>query len=112
MEIKDLLLDGANLTLTDTVTVLVNPSNVEGVKIGEGKCKAVILRLNNHESNVATVTSTLYFYYGDSKSQIFEVLKGENSDIIFCTDLRQVFVRIPVIAGWEAQIGIQVMVYR
>lgn len=78
-----------------------------GIEIGRGKCRAVILRLNQYDRNStnATLQAVEQAYYGDSQSQEFELLRGVDSELIFCNDLSEVFVRAP-----EA-CNIQVLIY-
>jgi len=99
------------LQLTDTFDVPLI-QNGSPTKLGTGKCKAVILRLNKYLLDSDQEGDTNLFYFGNAKSQNFEVLRGINSQIIFCTDLEQVFVRILNVSKPTTKNTIRVMVYR
>jgi hypothetical protein len=93
----DLLLT-RDITHTQFGTISVPATALlKGVKIGQGKCRAVVLYLNslalNTTTNAATAAILAQVYYGDSRSQFRELIRGQQSDIIFCTDLSQVYVR-------------------
>ncbi len=90
----DLLLK-RGLTKTSFRTIPVAVSQTVGKPIGLGECKAVILRLNNYTRNTTTgaVQAVETAYYGDEQTQEFELLRGIDSEIIFCEDLSEVFVR-------------------
>jgi len=104
------------LTETRTITVTVPASGVDkGFPIGQGRCKAVILRLNNYlyntTTNALTPTNQGLLYYGDSSQQRFELIRSASSDInselIICSDLNQVWIKgIPNVAN-----EIQVIIY-
>lgn len=98
------------ITETEYKTVPVPQTLAQGMKIGEGKCKAVVLRLNRFtRNNIAGVeVAATYFYYGDSQKIERECLRGESTDIIFCTNLDQVWVRNP----FAADINIQIMLLK
>lgn len=72
-------------------------ANPQGLPLGQGKCIAVILYLNklvlNTQTNTDTAADVAQVYYGDSQGQFRELLRGQSSDVIFCTDLEQVYVR-------------------
>lgn len=86
-----------NLTQTEFSSIPVKASLITGTPIGLGACKAVILRLNLYERNSTkeTVQAVEQIYYGDSTGQEFELLRGQDSEIIFCNALEDVFVRTP-----------------
>ncbi len=90
----DLLLE-RGITKTRFFTLPVAITLATGAEIGTGKCKAVILRLNKYTRNTTTgaVQAVETAYYGDAKSQEFELLSGIDSEIIFCEDLSEVFIR-------------------
>lgn len=98
------------ITKSEYLTIPVTQTPDQGIKIGEGKCKAVILKLNNFTRNNTAglaITAT-YFYYGDSTEQERECLRGISSDLIFCTDLNQVYIRNP----FAATVNIQVLILK
>ncbi len=102
----DLLLE-RGIKKTRFFTIPLAVTNETGVEIGIGKCRAVILRLNKYTRNTTSgaVQAVETAYYGDAKSQEFELLSGIDSEILFCEDLSEVFVRTA-----EA-CNIQVLVY-
>lgn len=110
---EQLLLTLANLQLTDVLDIPVMANNQMPKQLAStGKVKAVVLRLNEYVLNTETQTDAPYFYWSNSaKSQTFEVLRGVNSQVIFCTDLSQVWIRYPVLSGRDESITIRVMVY-
>lgn len=110
LEQKIDLLIASTMVKSNTFTVPVAQTIDKGIKLGEGQCKAVILRLNNflRNSTDGTAIAASYFYYGDAQKQERECLRSVSSDIIFCTDLNQVFVRNP----FPGIIYIQVLQYK
>jgi hypothetical protein len=100
----------ALITQSEHKTIPVPQTTEQGTQISEGKCKAVILRLNRFTRNdtAGGEVAATYFYYGDSQKIERECLRGESSDIIFCTDLNQVYVRNP----FATDINIQILIYK
>lgn len=98
----DLLLN-RQITKTEFSSVTLQAATPDyGIPIGQGKCKAVILRYNQYERNSrTTLLESTHIYYGDSNRQEFELISNEagnriapfNSEIIFCDNLEDVFVR-------------------
>lgn len=97
-------LTNRGITRTEFFTLAVPYTPNVGIPIGQGACKAVVLKVNSliRNSDDAPIIGTLY--YGDSKSQERELIGftiggggifsySNSSDVIFCTDLSQVFVR-------------------
>ena len=99
-----------------------------GIAIGQGKCKAVRLRINALILNTVTGAgerSTLWqVYYGDSQSQNNELVAGVNpfggandailyqsewTPLIYCENLEDVFIRFPVLFGTDTAY-VQVMI--
>jgi len=92
----------------------------QGFPIGNGKCKAVTLKVNalfrNVNSNIYTVLGNFYggcIYVGDNNRQEYEVLAGIESPLIICNDLSEVWVRVgaEMLAASEKPLSIQVIVY-
>lgn len=110
MEEKEflLLLQRAGITKTRFAALHI-PSNVnQGIPIAsQGKCKAVVLRLNAFELDTDTEITIPAIYYGDAQRQQYELITGINSQIIFCDDLSEVWVRY---AGDEEVNG-QIIIY-
>lgn len=81
-----------------------------GIPLGQGKCRGVVLHLNslvlNTTTKVATADNLNQIYYGDERSQFRELIAGNSSDVIFCTDLQDVFVR-----GNGVENFVQVLIY-
>lgn len=102
------LLERLGITKTETHSILIKANTQVGVTLGEGACKAVVLRLNNFNLNLTSVTTATHFYWGDNQQQDNEVLRGINSQIIFCTDQNQVKIR----CQFDVDTFIQVMVYK
>ena len=99
------------LTQSKSINVPLRASGIGKPLLEKGACKAVVLRLNEYVRDTETQTDAPYFYYGDSNEQNIEVLRGINSQVVFCDDLSEVFVRYPVLSGRDAQIVIRVIVY-
>lgn len=102
----DLLLS-RGLTRTRFSSVIVKSDINRGVPIGQGKCKAVILKANHfltYETDPQLISNSGKFYYGDQQQQTKEYLVNTNtvagdtntksSEIIFCKDLKDVWVRV------------------
>lgn len=91
-----LLMNRITRTKFFTVTVPAT-ANVQGVPIGDGKCVAVVLYLNslvlNTQANASTAANLAQVYYGDQQSQFRELIRGQQSDIIFAKDLSEIYVR-------------------
>lgn len=108
----DLLLIAKRTMLrTDFLTVTIPATALKrGLPIGDGKCLAVVLYLNslahNTVTNTATAANLAQIYYGDARSQERELIRGQQSDIIFCKDLSEVYVR-----GNGVENHIQVLIY-
>lgn len=96
--------------------------NEFGMPIGNGKCKAVILRTNLMARNKSDIKvpsnstgATVAFYVGDQNSQEYEVMIGQDSPLFLCNDLSEIFIRMPL--GWRdidpdnMNYAIQVIVY-
>jgi hypothetical protein len=92
----DVLLD-RQICHTRFASVTVAPDNQQGLPIGQGACKAVILKLNRYvfNSTDGTEQDVEQIYFGDARSQDWELERGKSSDIIFCKDLNEVCVRVP-----------------
>lgn len=107
----DLLLQ-RGIVRTGFATTFVPENDSKGSPLGKGNCKAVVLRLNEFERNstAGTAQAVEQIYYGDAARQEFELKRGINSDIIFCTDLEEVFIRMPVDAA-VADVQVQIMIY-
>jgi hypothetical protein len=82
----------------------------QGIPLGQGKCIGVILYVNSLVLNTATKTATAnnlnQIYYGDNQKQFRELVAGQPSDILFCTDLEQIFIR-----GNGVENHVQVTIY-
>jgi hypothetical protein len=92
----DILLD-RQICHTRFTSVTVPADNTQGLPIGQGACKAVILKLNRYvfNSTNGTEQGVEQMYIGDAQAQDWELERGRSSDIIFCKDLNEVFVRVP-----------------
>ena len=104
-KIELLLLRG--ITKTRFASLNLTAAMVAGIPLGQGKCKAVLLRANHYQtytaSTVQGAASGLKFYYGDKNQQTIEYLLNPNttagdtnqrdSQLIFCEDLQDVYVR-------------------
>ena len=93
----DLLLARAIVNTHFATVAIPATASQRGKPIGQGKCKAVILYLNslvlNTTGNEGTIKEQAQIYYGDNRSQFRELIRGQVSDIIFCKDLSEVYVR-------------------
>lgn len=89
-----LLLQRAGITKSRFIGFNI-PSNLnQGIPLAtQGKCKAVVIRLNKFEIDTDTEIAVPAIYYGDAQRQQYELITGINSQIIFCDDLSEVFVR-------------------
>lgn len=98
------------MTKTRTFYLLVPENNVQGIEIGKGACKGVIIRLNKYKNNTDDASAVLYVYYGDSTAQQYELEQGKESQLILCTDLSQIYVRTPsgLWGGETAEISVLV----
>lgn len=103
-------LSGRGITKTDTHTLPVTQTLISGIPVGQGACKAIVLRLNSNIRNntAAGLVTATYFYWGDAQKQENEVLRGIDSIVIFCKNQEEVFVR----NAFSGVINIQVVVYR
>lgn len=90
------LLEGKGITESEFLSIQVPVATLKGRPIGQGKCKAVVLRFNNLTRNDITSVDFQPIYYGDSDGQEMELLRGETSEVIFATDLSNVYVRAPL----------------
>lgn len=107
---NDLLEGILGAVKTEFKTVAVTETTDIGVPIGIGGCRAVRLYLNQYVRNSinATLAAQTQLYYGDSDSQEMELLRGQWSKLILCTNLNQVFIRNP----FSTTGNVQVMVYK
>lgn len=91
---------------TNFITLNVERVNItadeQGFPLGNGKCSGVILRANILEPNgmgakinLNTAGATVAFYVGDSNRQECEVQVGVDSPLFICSDLSEIFIRIP-----------------
>lgn len=107
--IQDALKTG--LTRTRSFYVIVPENDEQGIPIGKGACKAVILRLNKYRYNTKNVSKVEYIYFGDSNAQQFELDIGEESQLIVCQDLSEIYVRTSV-GHWSNEVAeVSVLVY-
>lgn len=118
----DLLLS-RGITRTRFASINLDAAMLSGVPLGQGKCKAVLLRANHYQtytaSTVQGAATGLKFYYGDKNQQTVEYLLNPNttagntnqrdSQLIFCEDLQDVWVRF-VDAAPET-LEIQITIY-
>lgn len=106
---------------TRYITVQVKNTPINGIKIGDGRCQGVRLRLNAFTRNTAVLVHTPFLcYYGDAKEQENELIAVDTlgsvnkdwSRFIPCTDLNEVFVRFVAlnILGWPDTAYVQVMI--
>lgn len=72
-------------------------SDEQGIPIGQGSAKAVILRYPSRTFNTNDAFVPAYVYFGDSQAQQFELQRGEESQLLMVTDLQEIFVRCPLI---------------
>lgn len=83
-------------TIFKTIVIPTTALN-QGIPIGQGKCKAVLLRLNNTILNNSAGTlipvAERNVYYGDANGQFFELTNGQTSELILCEDLSEVYIR-------------------
>jgi hypothetical protein len=126
----DLLLAN-QITETAFSSVIVKSNVLQGQPIGQGACKAVILRANKfltysdapdtYNGDAGVGGRANKFYYGDSKQQTFEYLLNvdnanrtlgntKDSEIIYCKDLSDVWVR--QFNNENVDIEIQILIYR
>lgn len=115
-------LQALGITKTRVTSIPVTSSNVYGIPIGQGKCKAVVLKANHFIPNTTTPQISNvqgYFYYGDSQQQSYEYIVNvgaanvpnvRSSELIICNDLQDVWVRFPDIFA-EDVIWIDIIVY-
>lgn len=94
-----MLARGIYRTQFESVSVPFN--DLRGVQIGEGKCVAVILHLNQfHYNTTVSVLDAnplgICIYYGDKTKQQRELFNGQTSPILFCSDLSEIYVRAAV----------------
>lgn len=92
------LLHEMNIVTTQIKTIVIPAtSDLIGMPLGIGKCSAVVLYLNRYVYNTTTATeipaNQRIIYYGDKESQARELIAGLQSDIIFCKDLSDVYIR-------------------
>lgn len=114
---------GATKTNFATISIPQTANGVnytQGRPIGNGKCKAVMLRLNalfRNSTSAVYSPSTIYysagFYLGDQNRQEYEVLAGTNSPLIICNDLSEVWVRLSqaVLIVSELPLSLQMVIY-
>lgn len=124
----DLLL-ARQITKTRFATITV-PVNDKGTPLGQGKCKAVVLHLNFYVLNGSDTQQSGGagdeaggIYYGDSNQQTCELLLSStaqattnintrSSNIIFCNDLSEVWVRAKQTkAGTAVSFQLEVIIY-
>lgn len=101
----------ARITRSEHKTFVAPASTLaQGVALGNGKCKAVILKFNSFVRNdtAGLAVAPTYIYFGDSQSTERELLRGVSSDVIFCNDLNEITIRNPFIAD----VQVQVLIYR
>lgn len=111
-------------TEIDFKTVIVNANNLQGTPLGQGRCKGVRLRVNFYQPLTGSAGGPLYMYVGTARQQSWEIINNinppgdpqpnpANSIFIPCTDLNQVFVKLPTEAdGGNDDWPIEVMIYR
>lgn len=103
------LLMSAGISKTTFKTLPVKETNNVGISIGQGACKAVIIKLNffmrNAEDSAEQIIEQIYI--GDTNAQEFELLTGTNSPVIFCENLEEIFVRNP----YPSIAYVQVLIY-
>jgi len=91
---------------TNFITLNVERVNItadeQGFPLGSGKCSGVILRANVLKPNgigskvaLNTAGAGAVFYVGDSNRQECEVQVGVDSPLFICSDLSEIFIRIP-----------------
>ena len=103
-----------NITRTQFASVnLPATAGAKGLPVGDiggGKCIAVILRINlavlDSLTATAIPTNQTLAYYGDARGQFFELRAGVNSEIIFCKDLSEVYIR-----GIGIATTVQILIY-
>lgn len=94
------------ITRTRFSSIVIQSNEKQGQPIGQGKCKAVILKANHHKTYALDDPQLIFFagkfYYGDQHQQTNEYLVNTNStatdtntrdsELIFCKDLKDVWV--------------------
>ena len=104
----------AGVNQTNFITIPVSTLESEGVPLGSGKCVAVVLRVNLYDRNTQTLVGGdggAQFYIGDANRQEYEVVFGINSQVIFCSDLSEVWVRCCPLEKETDIINVQAIVY-
>lgn len=124
-------------TKTRFITVPIKQTLEQGIAIGQGKCKAVRLKLNTFFRNtlelvaLGTPLQPFLVYYGDSQTQENELFANSTYDTvtgdgiesiicigdwtpkIYCTNLEEVFIRYGGTEqnpNWPATANVQVMI--
>lgn len=100
---------------TEFQTIAIPAVSLErGMPLGIGKCTAVILRLNLIQLNAlsgAAGNAVVQVYYGDRNSQLFELIRGSNSELIICKDLSEIYIRTSYTQTPTQQNFVQAMIY-
>lgn len=99
-EIRSALTGVLGITQTHFATVTINvnsrPQVDKGQPIGAGNCIAVQLFVNPIDRNTQNAITLQYpVYYGDRSKQEIALEAGKYSELIFCKDLSEVYVRSP-----------------
>jgi hypothetical protein len=80
-------------------------ATTQGMPIGQGKCVAVYLYLNslvlNTQAAAQTAANEAQIYYGDEKTQLIELVRGQFSKLIYVDDLSKIYVRCNGVANTD-----------
>lgn len=108
MELEQLMLGFLGTTETAFECIAVKETDVSGIPIGQGKCKAIRLQLNEFTLNSTdgTQIANRQIYFGDSQAQEIELQRGAVSHLIVTDRLEKVFVRNPSATIAQVQIWI------
>lgn len=101
------------VTRVEFKTIQVPLSLDQGKEIGQGRCCAVRLRLNQVQYNVTagTAQACLFVYYGDRNNQRWELERGETSELLICKDQSEIFVKSPFAPSTTVQAFLEIMIY-
>lgn len=86
--------NSATVSTFTTIPLEVGQTKI-GTPLGQGKCKAVRLRLNNYDRNTENKVTIEYIYYGDAKAQEMELRLDTTSHLIITDNLNKIYIRNP-----------------
>lgn len=85
-------------------------AGLQAQPLGKGACVAIVIQ--NRLTNMDNTGNSIELMVGYGTGQIYQMLPGQESPIIYCADLEDIYIRIRAAVGEVSAVDVPVFVYR